>query len=61
MEQLFIQDLRVTTEILPLKTPFKTALRTVSEIENIIVEIVLDNGVTGIGAAAPLIKIGIVG
>lgn len=53
MEQLFIHDLRVTTEIIPLKTPFKTALRTVSEIENIIVEIVLNNGVIGIGAAAP--------
>lgn len=40
------------TEI-PLKTPFKTALRTVSSINDIVVRIVTEDGETGYGEAAP--------
>lgn len=50
---MIIKDLQIKTEIIPLKVPFKTALRTVQEIENIIVKIHLNNGIIGIGAAAP--------
>ncbi|MBD8034472.1 MULTISPECIES: dipeptide epimerase [Solibacillus] len=37
----------------PLITPFKTALRTVNNIQNIFVTIYTDNGYIGIGEAAP--------
>ena len=50
---MLIKHLHVKSETIPLKKSFKTALRIVEEIENIIVEIVLEDGTTGIGAAAP--------
>ena len=50
---MLIKHLHVKSETIPLKKPFKTVLRIVEEIENIIVEIVLEDGTTGIGAAAP--------
>lgn len=50
---MIIKDLQVATEIIALKTPFITALRTVHQIENVVVTIQLENGITGIGAAAP--------
>ena len=37
----------------PLKTPFKTALRTVTEIDDIIVVIDTDSGHVGYGEAPP--------
>lgn len=50
---MFIKELLVKTEIIPLTKPFKTALRVDEQIENIVVEIVLEDGITGVGAAAP--------
>ena len=50
---MLIKHLHIKTETIPLNKPFKTALRIVEEIENIIVEIVLEDGTMGIGAAAP--------
>lgn len=50
---MLIEELLVKTEIIPLTKPFKTALRVVEQIENIVVEILLEDGTTGIGAAAP--------
>ncbi|OGO90705.1 MAG: hypothetical protein A2Y17_03175 [Clostridiales bacterium GWF2_38_85] len=38
---------------IPLKTPFKTALRCVSTLESIIIEIQTENGITGYGSASP--------
>ncbi|MGM7637045.1 mandelate racemase/muconate lactonizing enzyme family protein [Bacillus sp. Hm123] len=52
-----IQEMIVSVKKLPLIKPFKTALRTAVEIENIYVSIVLEDGTTGIGAAAPTIAI----
>ena len=48
-----IRDLQTVHRHIPLHTPFKTALRTATEIESIEVTIELENGVTGKGAAAP--------
>ena len=48
-----IKRLEVTVERMPLIKPFKTALRTAYEIENILVSIELENGIKGMGAAAP--------
>src|SRR5690625_401865 len=48
-----IRDLHTVHRHIPLHTPFKTALRTATEIESIEVTIELENGVTGKGAAAP--------
>lgn len=48
-----IRNLDVVHRNIPLKMPFKTALRTATEIESIEVGIQLENGVTGKGAAAP--------
>jgi len=48
-----ITDIRTKTIITPLKKIFKTALRSVDEIENICVFIETDTGVTGLGCAVP--------
>lgn len=46
---------KIRTGILsvPLRTPFKTALRTVSRVEDVIVEITADTGEVGYGEAPP--------
>ncbi len=48
-----ITSIRTETIISPLKKKFKTALRTVDEIENICVFIETDKGLTGLGCAVP--------
>src|SRR5690625_7941867 len=48
-----IKSLDVVHRNIPLKMPFKTALRTATEIESIEVRIQLENGITGKGATAP--------
>src|SRR5699024_1190950 len=50
---MHIRDLQTVHRHIPLHTPFKTALRTATEIESIEVRIELENRVTGKGAAAP--------
>lgn len=50
---MIIQDLQVNSRKLPLRMPFKTALRIATEIESIEVSLILENGVIGKGAAAP--------
>ncbi|CDQ38583.1 L-Ala-D/L-Glu epimerase [Virgibacillus salexigens] len=50
---LLIEDIKVSYREIPLHTPFKTALRTATEIESITVTIHLANGVIGKGEAAP--------
>lgn len=41
----------------PLRTPFKTALRTVNAVEDLVVKVILDNGLVGFGEAAPTLVI----
>jgi L-alanine-DL-glutamate epimerase-like enolase superfamily enzyme len=48
-----IRELRVMRRSIPLRVPFKTALRTATEIESVEVTILLANGIAGRGAAAP--------
>ncbi len=48
-----ITDIRLGLLRVPLKTPFKTALRTVEAVEDIVVEIHTDTGHVGYGEAAP--------
>ena len=48
-----ITDIQATTTLIPLVRPFKTALRTVTEIENILITVTTDAGLTGYGGAAP--------
>lgn len=48
-----ITDIRLGEISVPLKTPFKTALRTVNSVNDIIVEIHTDTGNTGFGEAPP--------
>jgi o-succinylbenzoate synthase len=48
-----IKDIRIGKISVSLKKPFKTALRTVSSVENIIVEVLTDTGNIGYGSAAP--------
>lgn len=52
-----IESLQVSVETLPLIKPFKTALRTAMEIENIMVSVKLEDGTEGLGAAAPTVAI----
>lgn len=52
-----IQSIEVSIEKLPLIKPFKTALRTTDEIENVVVMLQLESGITGMGAAAPTVAI----
>ena len=48
-----ITDISLGTVSIPLRTPFKTALRTVSEIQDLLVRVTLDSGETGYGEAPP--------
>jgi len=48
-----ITDILITTVTIPLVTPFKTALRTVTEIENILLTVKTDTDLVGFGGAAP--------
>lgn len=48
-----IIDIKTKHISVPLKTPFKTALRTVSRVEDIIVIIITDEGSVGYGEAPP--------
>lgn len=52
-----IQSIQVQSESLPLKKPFKTALRTATEVENVFVYVRLEDGLIGVGAAAPTLAI----
>lgn len=48
-----ITDINTRTLTIPLITTFKTALRSVDRIENIIVTVLTDSGQVGYGSAAP--------
>ena len=48
-----ITDILTQTINIPLVTPFKTALRTVTAIENILVTVATDSDLVGYGGAAP--------
>lgn len=48
-----ITQIKVSRFTVPLKTPFKTALRTVLAVEDVLVEINTDTGCTGFGEAPP--------
>ena len=48
-----ITDIRLAKLSVPLRVPFKTALRTVHSVEDVIVEIHTDTGLVGYGEAPP--------
>ena len=48
-----ITNIKIGLISVPLRTPFKTALRTVSSVEDVIVEIHTDTGNIGFGEAPP--------
>ena len=48
-----ITDIRLAKLSVPLRVPFKTALRTVNSVEDVIVEIHTDTGLVGYGEAPP--------
>lgn len=48
-----ITDIKIKRISVPLRTPFKTALRTVNSVEDVIVEIYTDTGNIGFGEAPP--------
>lgn len=48
-----ITDIKIGRISVPLRTPFKTALRTVTSVEDVIVEIHTDTGNIGFGEAPP--------
>lgn len=48
-----IVDIQVGTISLPLVRPFKTALRTVEAVHDIVVRVITDNGLVGYGEAPP--------
>ena len=48
-----IVDIKTKKLSVPLRTPFKTALRTVESVEDVIVEIYTDTGNVGFGEAPP--------
>lgn len=50
---MIIQDIEVFEISVPLITPFKTALRTVEAVNDIVVKIITDTGEIGYGEAAP--------
>lgn len=48
-----IKDVKVWDEDLGNKKPYTIAFKTIDEVRNVFVEITLENGITGIGAANP--------
>ncbi len=48
-----IKDVRLAKISIPLRAPFKTALRSVDSVEDIIVELITDTGEKGYGEAPP--------
>ena len=48
-----ISDIALGTVSIPLITPFKTSLRTVDRIQDLVVRVTLDSGETGYGEAPP--------
>lgn len=48
-----IVDIKIGHIVIPLKKPFKTALRTVDYIDDVIVKVITDTGHMGYGEAAP--------
>lgn len=50
---LKIIDIRVGSISLPLAHPFKTALRTVESVNDVVVRVTLENGMVGYGEAPP--------
>ena len=48
-----ITDVRLGMISVPLRVPFKTALRTVNSVEDVVVEIHTDTGAVGYGEAPP--------
>lgn len=48
-----IIDIKLGRISVPLKKPFKTALRTVTSVEDVIVKIITDTGIVGYGEAPP--------
>ena len=48
-----ITDVRLGMISVPLRVPFKTALRSVNSVEDVIVEIHTDTGAVGYGEAPP--------
>ena len=50
---MVIQDIRTGRISLPLRHPFKTALRTVTHLEDVVVMVVADDGRVGYGEAPP--------
>ncbi len=50
---MIIKNIEVYEIAVPLVTPFKTALRTVEEINDIVVKVTSDSGEVGYGEAAP--------
>ena len=54
--QMKINSIETGYISIPLITPFKTALRTVSSVNDLIVKIVADDGTVGYGEAPPTEK-----
>ena len=48
-----IRDIRLSILSVPLRVPFKTALRSVSSVEDVVVEILTDTDKIGFGEAPP--------
>ena len=48
-----IKEVKIGKISVPLRVPFKTALRSVESVEDIVVEIITDDGHTGYGEAPP--------
>lgn len=51
-----ITQVRLGSISTPLRVPFKTALRTVNSVEDVIVELHTDTGAVGYGEAPPIWK-----
>ncbi len=50
---MIIKDIQIGYISLPLRHPFKTALRTVTAVNNVVVRIISDNDIIGYGEAPP--------
>ena len=50
---MHITNIKTGLISVPLRTPFKTSLRTIDTIKSVVVSVETDAGITGIGEAHP--------
>ena len=55
-----IKEIQIGEMQIPLVTPFRTALRTVEAVDDIVIRVIGDNGMEGFGEAPPTLLLPVI-